>query len=201
MRIIESEIATEFGVSHGPVREALRQLEQEGVVEYTRNIGCSVKNISLSDVIEVLLIRGSYELTAVRACGGNISDQALQKMSDTLEAMKYMNDSDFMEPIVFDNEFHRILVCESRIPYLMKAWDALDFVTFFIYYNENEPNPALVQRQYNVHKNIFDVYLTRDCRAICNQIYDHYNGSINRMLRNNHMSQNDFPFSFDIIRP
>ena len=78
MRITESELATQFGVSHGPVREALRQLEQEGLIEYTRNVGCSVRNVSLSVVIEALLIRGTYELSAARACAGTISDAAFK---------------------------------------------------------------------------------------------------------------------------
>ncbi len=45
MRIIEQNLSDELEVSRGPIREALRQLEQEGVVEYTRNVGCSVKEI------------------------------------------------------------------------------------------------------------------------------------------------------------
>ena len=48
MRIIEQELSDELGVSRGPIREALRQLEQEGMIEYTRNIGCSVIVIPLS---------------------------------------------------------------------------------------------------------------------------------------------------------
>lgn len=42
-RIIEQKLAEEFGSSRGPIREALRQLEQEGLVEYSRNVGCSAK--------------------------------------------------------------------------------------------------------------------------------------------------------------
>ena len=90
MRITESELAEKFGVSHGPVREALRQLEQEGLVVYTRNVGCSVRDISFQNVVEALLIRGSYELTAARACRGNISDKAFHEMADILESMKNM---------------------------------------------------------------------------------------------------------------
>lgn len=42
-RIVEMELAHEFQTSRGPIREALRQLENEGIVEYTRNVGCSVR--------------------------------------------------------------------------------------------------------------------------------------------------------------
>ena len=201
MRITESEFATQYGVSHGPVREALRQLEQEGLVEYTRNVGCSVRNISFSDVIEALLIRGSYELTATRACKGNISDQGLKKMKETIESMKYMDDSTFIESIAFDNQFHKILITEAKMPYLTKAWEALDFVTFFSFYNQVDACTTVAHKQYNVHKDIYEVFCTRDQKAISNIIYEHYLGSIKKMIRDNHMSESDFPFSFDIINP
>ena len=201
MRITESELASEFGVSHGPVRESLRQLEQEGLVEYTRNVGCSVRNLSLSDVVEALLIRGTYELTAARACGGNFSDKAFDEMAEILESMKQMDNSDYTESIIFDNEFHKVLIRESHMPYLSSAWDALDFATFFSFYQQVGDCSAIAGRQYKVHKDIYDIYLTRDCQAICDTIYKHYKGSIDKMLQDNHMSESDFSCSFDIIKP
>ena len=60
-KIIEQELASEFGISRGPVREALRQLEQEGMVEYSRNVGCSVKHIGMDDVYEIYYMRANYE--------------------------------------------------------------------------------------------------------------------------------------------
>ena len=56
-RIVEQSLSREFGISRGPIREALRQLEQEGLVEYTRNAGCSVKAITLEDIYEIYLLR------------------------------------------------------------------------------------------------------------------------------------------------
>lgn len=201
MRITESELATEFGVSHGPVREALRQLEQEGLVEYTRNVGCSIRNISLSDVIQALLIRGTYEITAAKACAGNISDDALKEMTDILESMKYMDNSDFTESIIFDNKFHRVLITEAHMPYLENAWDSLDFATFYTFFRQTEDCSSVSKRQYDVHKSLYDVYTTKDCHDICNTIYNHYKGSITSMLLENNLKESDFPFSFDIINP
>lgn len=199
MRITESELATNFGVSHGPVREALRQLEQEGLVEYTRNVGCSVRDISFQNVIEALLIRGSYELTAARACAGNISDKAMKEMASILDYMKDMDGSDFTEPIIYDNKFHTVLIHEAHMPYLTKAWSSLDFATFFTFYQQTAHKDSVTHRQYEVHKEIFDIYQSRDCQAICNIISSHYRKSVESMIREKEMSESDFPYSFDII--
>lgn len=201
MRITESELAAKFHVSHGPIREAMRQLEQEGLIEYTRNVGCSVRNVSLRDVIEVLTIRGSYELTAVRACSGHFSEKALDRMEDILDSMKHMDDSDYTESIIFDNQFHKVLISESRMPYLVNAWDALDFVTFFTFYKQMGAPDVVAKKQYDVHKRIFDVYKTGGCREICGAVHEHYKNSIDRILCENHLKKTDFPFSFDVIRP
>ena len=46
-KLTEQKLAEEFGSSRAPIREALRQLEQEGLIEYSRNVGCSVKRSPL----------------------------------------------------------------------------------------------------------------------------------------------------------
>ena len=58
---LDKFIAQQLGVSRGPVREALRQLEQEGLVQYERNVGCSVAQVSGQDVYEICLLRATLE--------------------------------------------------------------------------------------------------------------------------------------------
>lgn len=74
-RIVEMELAHEFQTSRGPIREALRQLENEGIVEYTRNVGCSVRTFSFWDSYEVYLLRTNYEAVSVRFLNGKIPGQ------------------------------------------------------------------------------------------------------------------------------
>ena len=71
-RIVELELAQEFHTSRGPIREALRQLEIEGLVEYTRNVGCSVRRFSLMDSYEAYLLRTNYEIVSIRLLNGKI---------------------------------------------------------------------------------------------------------------------------------
>ena len=63
-KIVEQDLAKEFKTSRAPIREALRQLENEGLIEYVRNAGCSVKEITLEESFEIYLMRANYETMA-----------------------------------------------------------------------------------------------------------------------------------------
>ena len=60
-RLLESELADELGVSRTPVREAIRKLEQEGLVVMIPRKGAYVDGISLKDIHEVYEIRAALE--------------------------------------------------------------------------------------------------------------------------------------------
>ena len=79
-RIVELELAKEFHTSRGPIREALRQLENEGIIVYTRNVGCSVKELSFQDSYEVYLLRTNYEVISVRFLQGKIPEETKQRL-------------------------------------------------------------------------------------------------------------------------
>lgn len=68
-RIIESDVAKCMEVSRGPVREALKILEFEGLVTYESNKGCRVTNLSMEDAYEVFFLRGNLEIMALRQAG------------------------------------------------------------------------------------------------------------------------------------
>lgn len=199
MRILEQDLAQELGVSRGPVREALRQLEQEGLVEYTSNRGCSVRNISILDVIEAYVIRGSFELTALKAIKGLFTKQQLEEMDMYLEQMKSMT---FIESIAMDNKFHKVLISSANSPYLLKAWDNLDFVSFFNCYNEIDPASMLAStRQYTVHKNLLDIYRKNNYTETAQSISHHYMVTIERKLSEHNLSKKDLNYSLDILIP
>ena len=64
-RLVERELASQFSVSRIPMREAIRQLEREGLVEVYRNRGAVVKTLTASDVNEIYQLRALLEGEAI----------------------------------------------------------------------------------------------------------------------------------------
>ena len=119
MRIIEQNLSDELEVSRGPIREALRQLEQEGVVEYTRNVGCSVKEITIKDLYEIYLLRSTYEILAVKLCGGQFEQEDIERMEEVLEHMKELKN--YEEVVMCDNVLHSIFVEKGDFQRIKKS--------------------------------------------------------------------------------
>ena len=70
-RLIESELTLRFGVSRGPVREALRRLAAEGLIEHHPNRGALVRRLSQQDIRELFAIRIELEALAARLAAEN----------------------------------------------------------------------------------------------------------------------------------
>ena len=88
-RLMEIALAERLGVSRTPIREAMRKLEQEGLVQYERNVGCSVAQVSSQDVYEICLLRATLEILAARLLQkGKSVQQALRQMQDCVEQME-----------------------------------------------------------------------------------------------------------------
>ena len=134
-RIVELELAQEFHTSRGPIREALRQLESEGIVEYTRNVGCSVRNFSVKDSYEVYLLRTNYEIVSIRLLNGKVPEDTIRNMENILEHMKSIPVNEFDRVFEYDNQFHEQLVLMSKLPRLEKAWKELYYSNLLAGYN------------------------------------------------------------------
>ncbi|MCM3924068.1 GntR family transcriptional regulator [Frankia sp. AiPs1] len=76
-RVIEDRIAEELGVSRNPVREAIRALESEGLVEVTPRRGVVVTVISAEEAHDLIEVRAALEVTAVRRAAARGVDPAV----------------------------------------------------------------------------------------------------------------------------
>src|SRR5262245_14412133 len=83
-RIVETRIAQQFGVSQGPVREALRDLELFGFVVSSPFRGTQVRKISTDDLLQIYPIRAALEGVAARAAAVRIDDATLAHLEELI---------------------------------------------------------------------------------------------------------------------
>lgn len=125
-RIVEEEIAEKFHVSRGPVREALRHIEEEGLIIYESHKGCTVREISYEEMQEKYLVRSTLEILAVRLIAGNLSEEYEEKMKDCLKEMDdAAKEKDVYRILCLDEEFHSCIVKAAKCDTLYKVWATL----------------------------------------------------------------------------
>ena len=86
-RIIEQEIADSFHVSRGPVRDAIRILEREGVVEILARRGAQVTSLSVKEVDDIFAIRGALIALAVSLATPLLSEDDLAQIRGWVDQM------------------------------------------------------------------------------------------------------------------
>jgi DNA-binding GntR family transcriptional regulator len=110
-------LSGQFGISPGPLREALRRLEGEGLVELRPSRSAIVAPIDAKDLREIYRLRISIEGDLVAASARLYTDEQLARMTALLDALEYSG-SEQEEIAERHTEFHRLLLAPAA-----SAWD------------------------------------------------------------------------------
>ena len=114
-RLMEIPLAEELGVSRTPIREAIRILEQEGLVVMIPRRGTYVADMSLKDVTEVFELRSILEELAAELDAERITNEEIEALEQHLvEIGNYMNENNLDKVVQADILFHEILYKASR---------------------------------------------------------------------------------------
>ena len=106
----EIAIGKELGVSRTPVREALRQLELEGLVQIIPNKGAKVVGISIKDVKDIYEMRSMLEGLCVKKVIENINDEVIAELDEILDLSDYyMQKGKFDAVLELDNQYHETI--------------------------------------------------------------------------------------------
>ncbi len=127
-RIIEQEIAEALALSRGPVRDALRILQNERLVVLNPYRGASVAKLTVDDAEEIYSLREALELLALRHALRVASDDQVRELSVVVDWMVQLldrPDHSLAELINTDLDFHFTLCRISGHGRLLSAWAAL----------------------------------------------------------------------------
>jgi len=119
----QDEIASQLRVSHIPVREALRQLQSEGLVTYQANRGAAVSALTQGEIREIYQIRAILETAAIREAAPFLTAEQLDQAERILDSAESAGDAAAWGSL--DVDFHRLVYGLEHRPRLREMIDGL----------------------------------------------------------------------------
>lgn len=110
-RIVLDRVARELGVSAVPVREAIRRLEAESLVTFTRNVGAEVASIDVGGYADAMQTLALLEGATTAQAAPHVSAEALSTAQAINDQMRVLVDGNF-DPRLFtelNQQFHRVI--------------------------------------------------------------------------------------------
>lgn len=126
-RIVETDYADRLHISRTPLREALRKLERDGLVEYVLRRGVVVRAFTIADVEEIYTIRNALEMLTLPAIIQNATPADIQSLRGKLAVMDGLldkNDIEGLSPLARD--FHAQLTSISHLPRILRVIESQD---------------------------------------------------------------------------
>ncbi|PSH65524.1 GntR family transcriptional regulator [Phyllobacterium sophorae] len=115
--IRQDDIARLFDVSKIPVREALKRLEAEGLVEFQRNRGAVVTSVTEPEIAEIFEVRGMLEANALRLSIPRMTDRTFQLAEEYCDA--FARETDVARWAELNWQFHSCLYEDANKPFLL----------------------------------------------------------------------------------
>lgn len=118
-KITEVKLAEKFGISRTPIREALKQLEQHGLVENIANQGCFVREITVQDIEDIYTIYLTVESIAVKLSIERITKEDLEKLKEIYELMEFYTYKKNIDKIFqLSTKFHETIYKSMKSKFL-----------------------------------------------------------------------------------
>ena len=109
-RLMEIQLANKLGVSRTPIREALRKLELEGLVNMVPRKGAEVADITEKSLRDVLEVRKALEELSVQLACEKITEEEIEELKRVAERFKdTLNDQDVTKIAEADVAFHDVI--------------------------------------------------------------------------------------------
>lgn len=122
-RLRQDKIASEFGASHVPVREAFRELQTQGLAESEPRRGFRVTEFDVAELREVAEMRASLESLALRHAAPNMTRAILEEAKEVTRRGDSANTVREWEAA--NRHFHRLILVPCRMPRLLRTIDDL----------------------------------------------------------------------------
>ena len=161
-KLVEAKLAEDLGVSRTPVREALKQLELDGIVENIPNRGVVVLGVSMQDIEDIFEIRYAIEGISAKWAVDRITEEELAALKESYELMEfYTFKNDLIKFAEINTRFHEIIYKATKSRFLEQV------LKDFQYYMKKVRIKSLqvegrMEDSLKEHKEVLDAFVARD---------------------------------------
>jgi DNA-binding GntR family transcriptional regulator len=178
--IRQDAVAEEFGVSRVPVREALKILEGEGLLDYVPHKGFIVRPLDPVELVEVYRLREILETEAIRKSVPMLTEEHFAIMRAAMGRMEAASPSDLEEIATANREFHVTILHAAHMPRLQHFTrvlrDAADVYRMFLY-SDN----ATLERTCAEHREMYEACVAGDVEQVV-VLHDHHRAETVKVL-------------------
>ncbi len=176
-RIVEEQLTRRFGTSRAPLREALRLLGQQGLVEHLPRRGVRVTRLSPRDIDELFTLRDALEQFAVRCAAARPSnDTRLDAMAAAVAAMERATaEGDTVAQDAAHRAFHLALVAGSGHRHLIDVYEPV-ILKLQLYMATNMRREAVQRPRVEGplrHRRLYDAVQGGDLATILDELSQH----------------------------
>lgn len=154
-RLNESQIAREFSISRIPVREALSQLQEQGLVMNHERRGMFVVQLTPDEVQQINSLRLVLEAEAMRLARAKMTPEMLAELTELVEQMDAW-DGPLINAAALDRRFHALIWKAAGNPYLERVLESLTTKLFAHKAIEHVSN-ELRRWRLNHHRELLDI--------------------------------------------
>jgi DNA-binding GntR family transcriptional regulator len=182
-RLREEALARALGVSRGPVREALAELERQGLVVINRNRGAVVAKLSREDLEELYTLRLAIEELAIRRAVTLATPVMLDLLQEKVDTLAEANNRGItaQEAAQLDLELHDLIYEASRHRRLNDAWAILRPQIHVLLLNRNVANEDFRQFLVAGHQELVDAIRAGDADRAAELLRHHIGISYDRV--------------------
>lgn len=178
----EVDLATSLGVSRSPVRDALLQLDHEGLVQLRRYRAAVVVGLTLRDIEEVYSLRSALETLAVRLAAERASDDNVAALDAAAKRLPSLaSPGSALELAHFDIQFHDLIYHAAGHRRLSAHWSTLRPQVHRFLVSRNIVNHGYEALAGEDHQELATAIASRDPERAVVMIQRHLNGAYTRL--------------------
>ena len=186
-KLNEVGLSQRFGVSRGPLREALRALEETGLIRQEKNRGAHVREIKLSEAADIYDVRAGLDATAGRLLAQRITPEQLRTLRDMTEAMRAVQPNDIGRFHELNLSFHDCIVAMAGNPVLTEHYRRLCKL-LALFRRRNLLAPMAIPHFAEEHSMIVNLLEARDGHGASEALFAHAQGGRQRMLKDGELA-------------